>query len=271
MEDGDKLVAPYAAIDNVLKVLYHVRDRQLPKLVDQKALGLVGVPEGNVSRTLAALRFFKLIDDEGQPTPTFRRLERSGDEFPSLLAEIIKAAYAVVFEYADPATATDTELFRAFGTYEPHAQAQRMITLFKGLCQEAGLMTANSPELPVRRRRARATPNAVVKPTPLAQAQQAPVTPMATSGPDPGMEGFLNRFNGTDNRIFNIMVDKLPGVRGGIRQWRKEDRDAWLHALTAYLDLEIKIMPPTAPKLAEARGADDRESGGVEGEAFVDT
>ena len=116
MDEEGLTPAPYAPADSVLKVLHHIRDKQAPTRLDQRSLSMMGIPDGNVGRVLLAMRFLQLIDEEGLPTPTLRRLERSGTEYAGLLAEVLRAAYSVVFEYVNPATATDTELFRAFGS-----------------------------------------------------------------------------------------------------------------------------------------------------------
>ncbi len=74
-----------------------------------------------------------------------------------MLAEILKAAYADIFRIVDPATATSVQLTDAFRGYQPQKQRDRMVTLFVGLCKEAGLVEG-APPLSVPRTSPRTTP-----------------------------------------------------------------------------------------------------------------
>ena len=131
------------------------RDRGLKEPVTMQLITVAGVAEGNASRTIQALRFLDLIDEEGYLTENFKTLRNApSDEYPSVLGNILKQTYSHVFMVLDPATANDEQLLNAFRYYEPRAQRQRMISLFKGLCREAGLITGSSEAS----RRTRSTP-----------------------------------------------------------------------------------------------------------------
>jgi hypothetical protein len=134
-------VAPYAPVRNVLEVLQNLRDRglQVPVTIDR--LQNLGVPEGNAPRTLQALKFLGIVADDGQLEASAELLHRATtEEYPHLLEEIVRKAYAPVWEVTDPATATEVKIADAFRQYDPAAQRPRMVTLFLGLCVEAGIV-----------------------------------------------------------------------------------------------------------------------------------
>jgi hypothetical protein len=139
--------APYAPVNNVLGVVARFRERGLPETLTPHELTRIGIPEGNTSRTLQALRFLGLIDEEGHHTPAFSRLRiASTAEYPSTLAELLREAYSDIFRILDPAEANEIDLNDAFRGYHPQAQRSRMVVLFLGLCREAGLLRGSPPE-----------------------------------------------------------------------------------------------------------------------------
>ena len=139
----DRFLGPYAPIASVLGVIRRRRERGLVFPVSLAILGAVGVSEGNRSRTLAALRFLGLLDPEGHSTPVFDRIGvAKTEEYPQVLAEIVQSAYEPVFTMVAPATDGDIAIGDAFRQYHPEAQRNRMIALFKGLCEEAGIMAS---------------------------------------------------------------------------------------------------------------------------------
>src|SRR6266849_5304253 len=145
--------APYGPYANVLTVIRHARERDLKEPVTSQLITTIGIPEGNATRAMQALRFLKLLDEEGYLTESFRLLSNApSDEYPGLLEQILRDAYELVFMALKPATATDQQYINAFRLYQPKAQRNRMIILFKGLCREAGLIPGGAPELLTRPR-----------------------------------------------------------------------------------------------------------------------
>jgi hypothetical protein len=118
-------------------------------------LTALGAAEGNAIRVQRALEFLGLIDDEGTLTESARRLRKAhDDEYPSTLAEILRSAYAPVFEIQpDPEAANDIELANAFRQFDPAGQRNNMVRLFIALCQEAKLMPPPAPEASSRKPR----------------------------------------------------------------------------------------------------------------------
>lgn len=106
-----------------------------------------GVPEGMVSRTLAALRFLGLLTEANEPTAEWRALtDVSPETFPQLLAGLVRAAYADVFALVDPAVDSQERVRSAFQQFQPKSQIDRMVSLFLALCNEAGIPTRDAPK-----------------------------------------------------------------------------------------------------------------------------
>jgi len=156
--DFDKL-CPYAPYTNVLMVIRHIRERNLKEPVTSQSIAIIGVAEGNASRTIQALRFLNLLDEGGYITPTFKMIENAPDgEYPEVFGQVLQDAYKQVFMALNPTTATDQQFENAFRLYQPKAQRSRMIMLFKGLCREAGIISGGAPETIVRSRTSSSKP-----------------------------------------------------------------------------------------------------------------
>jgi len=110
----------------------------------------------------------------------------SDEEWPLLLQEALRTAYDTIFRVVDPGTASRNQVLTAFRPMQPNGQWNRMVTLFLGLCQAAGMEVRDAPSqrpgkeagtappkivLPGRAK-ARGGPRAVA-PAPLPQTAQA--------------------------------------------------------------------------------------------------
>jgi hypothetical protein len=101
----------------------------------------LGVATSIAPRTLQALRLLDLVDDEGEPTAAMDVLrEASSTEFPARLAEVLRAAYAEVFAYKDPAQDSPEDMAEVFRFYKPPSMQARMVRVFYGLCARAGII-----------------------------------------------------------------------------------------------------------------------------------
>jgi hypothetical protein len=137
---SERPIAPYAPLGNVLTVIRRLRERGIPVPVTKDTLTVLGIPEGNAPRTLQALKLLGLVAEDGGLSAPAERLRRaSTDEYPETLAEVIREAYAPVFAVVDPATDTEVRVSDAFRQFDPATQRGRMVTLFLGLCAEAGI------------------------------------------------------------------------------------------------------------------------------------
>lgn len=141
--------APYAPVAHVLRAINHYREKA-PTQVTKELLMKLGFPDAYAVRTLKALRLLDLIGDDGTPTTAFKELQRaSTEEYTPRLEQVVRTAYAEVFEVVDPVTASDSAIEDAFRFYKPLPQRAKMVTLFMGLSEAAGII---GPERAPRKR-----------------------------------------------------------------------------------------------------------------------
>ncbi len=133
--------APYAPILPIMSGIERVRDRGLPSPITRETLGRIGIPDSLHSRTIQSLVLLELIDEEGNHTPNLVMVRKAPEpEYKARFAEIIRSVYADVFAFVDPAVDGPDRVRDAFREYEPHGQQARMVILFLGLCEHAGII-----------------------------------------------------------------------------------------------------------------------------------
>ena len=226
--------APYAPVKNVRDAIIRRRDRGLPNPVTPETLQSIGIPAGNTPRTLQALKFLTLLDDEGQQTPTMEQLARASEsEYQQVLVGIVQNAYQRVFAIVDPAQDNGTAISDAFRQFEPSAQREKMVTLFMGLCAEAGIV--DSSARPRRSQDARRQ-NAVQRRT---RTRSSEVT---SDHEDTNPVEMTHPQNGVDYRLISAIVSQLPHQG----TWTEPRRERWLGALTAAVDLMVEVVPEEA-------------------------
>ena len=143
--------APYTSPRSVLDLIRRYRDRGLQSPFTRDVLVRAGVADSLVTRTLQTLVILDLIDDQWAPTATLEGLRRAPQsEYSQRFADFLRAAYQEVFSFVDPLTSTLQEIRDAFRAYQPHAQQERMVALFLGLCEEAGLLGENARQRPTQ-------------------------------------------------------------------------------------------------------------------------
>lgn len=228
---------PYAALAPVIALIRRRRERSLPDPLNTEKLIQLGISEGNISRVLQTLRFLNLIDEEGYQTEGFNRIARAKEqEYPDILAEIIKGAYHDVFNIIgdDLNQVTDIELNDAFRLCQPESQRNRMIILFRGLCQEAGLIAGGPPETHMRSR-------TTGKPSP-SQTNGAKKT-LPKSEPSQPLQSAIthpvsHHSTQPDFVLLQNLIKQLPSTG----KWTQARRDKWIKAVEANVDVLIDIV-----------------------------
>lgn len=226
--------APYAAISNVMEVITRKRERGLSASLSPTVLETISIPKGNISRTLQALNFLGLIDENGTQTELFHRLGRAGetdDEYKMILEEIIRSSYERVFAIVDPAQDGETAINDAFRQFGPEAQRGRMVTFFLGMCEQAGIVQTNP--------RQRKTSNKTNR-SPTQRTRSRTSTTSAIQPPDNAPETLPRRSNDEDTEyqlVFAVMR-QLPSDR----QWSADRRQKWLAAVEAAVDLMVDVV-----------------------------
>jgi Family of unknown function (DUF5343) len=234
---SDSRWMPYAPPATVLQVLHHYRQREVPEKLLPGNLIQLGVPESLVPRTLSALQFLKLIEEDGLTTERFKALRfANDDDYKHVFGDILQAAYKEIFDFVNPAEASESAIRNAFHPFSPGGQRSRMITLFLGLCQEAGIPLKQTPKQSATRVQ-RSKPNASRS----TADRKATKIPPSAEPPAESWEmrgGFFGPPTGQIDPALTALFRKVP-ISG--QPW--PEFNIWLDALKA----TVALTNPTPP------------------------
>jgi hypothetical protein len=223
-----------------MAIIGRFRDRDLPTdPFTPQLLEEIGVPAGNVHRTLRALEFLGLLDPEtGEPTATWKHMRIATDEeFQPAFEAVLRNAYADVFKVVDPTKDTQAQIANVFRRYSPAAQRGRMVTLFLALCASAGIATVDTP----RRRGTKAPIAGPARPAQSAQKGNGakPLVPQVSTT--------SQRRGGSDITVISAhpliagLLRTLPSDGSDGRGWGSKERAQWLKAVEAVVDLLFPV------------------------------
>jgi hypothetical protein len=226
--------APYGPPTAVLGLISGYRERGLQTPFTIDVLTKAGVSEALAPRTMQSLKLLDLLDKDGQPTDVLEALRKApSDEFPARLEAVIKAAYAEVFTYIDPAQDPPERVRDAFRSYKPQGQQERMVTLFLGLCEAAGIVS----QRPKRTKRARpASAKSSLPRIPTSDRAQHKTDPILD--PLVAHTGFTPQQAPGGHPIIQGLIRELPPINA---KWPRSKYERWLTLQAAAFDLLYEI------------------------------
>lgn len=245
--------APYTAPKAVIGFIEAYRQRGLQVPFTQDVLVKAGVSETLAPRTMTSLKLLSLVTENGDPTQQLMDLRKAPEvEFKPRVAALIRDVYAEVFSYVDPSADPQERIRDGFRSYTPVGQQGRMVTLFLGLCEYAGLVPSSAE------RKASAAGGAATR-----RQNRAPrLRPqLVVTGRDPAAERV------TDPAWPSLLPGGHPLIQGLLRelppvgaQWPHEKVRAWLELQRAVFNLLYEITDAERPARIpdDQRGESDR-------------
>lgn len=253
--------APYAPSGAILTLIARHRSKGLPSPIDADVLSRAGISDSLNSRTLYALQVLDLIDGQGRPTPIFEGLRLAPEsEYKKRLSDWLASAYEDALKFVDPAIADEVQIRDAFRGYSPTGQQDRMVSLFLGLFEAAGV----APD----RKRQRSKPvsrngESVKRPKPASLS----VTLAPEESPQPNSPSSTADVQRQTEQIIDSPstkpVHRHPFIEGLLatlpnqgENWPSKDRVKWLVLAANAFDLiykggndiiEIKTTPDQKP------------------------
>lgn len=218
---------PYAPASAIGEVLDRNRKTGIPNPITGEVLERAGVSPSLVPRTMQALQTLDLITENGTHTDVLVGLRRAPEgEYNQRLTDWLNGAYADALQFVDPATADEVSVRDAFRNYNPFGQQPRMVSLFLGLYEKAGVITkkAAAVRAPTATPR-KATPARTVVRAPAARKSKDDEVAQINTPP-------VHRVGNLPSALSGLLAD-LPKLAEG---WTKADRDRFVLTFEAVLD-----------------------------------
>lgn len=136
-----KRLAPYVPASVMSQFFDHIRYVKTPDVVTSGLLQDYNIVRGHAFALLSGLKFLGLTEDDGTPTPAYKAVQTSGEEFRANLEEIVRKAYSDLFSVVDPEKNGREHIKNFFARNYSPATAERATALFLDLCGEAGIPT----------------------------------------------------------------------------------------------------------------------------------
>lgn len=236
--------APYTTVLALTTVVDWFRDKGPTGPITTETVIRVGVPESLGRRTIQSLVLLDLIDEAGNPSEQFEAFHsiRGEEEYRTAFQEWVRATYADVLTYCDPAADPYDKIVESFRGYQPAGQRRAMASLFLGLWKHAGLL---APASGGQAKSSIASP----RPSPARRDQGAPKTPVRViRDSDRGHSGSPN----TDG-LPPGLVGLLHQIPVGGQSWTTARRAQFLQAFTGVLDFAVPVddNPPSPVDEAE--------------------
>jgi hypothetical protein len=227
--------APYTSPSAIIHLVDRFRERGLQIPFEIDVLVRAGISEGLAPRTLHALRQLDLIDEQGNPTEALEglRVAPSG-EFKDRFAEVVRAAYAPIFQYVDPATNSMDDIRDAFRVYTPHGQQGRMVTLFLGLVEYAGM-------IPAREKAPRVVHSGPIKAR--ARGGSRVKTRIVKGNGQEREERQSSSAGRVPEAITALLRQALPETGA---EWTPDQRSRFLKVFEAILDFSVPVGEPSS-------------------------
>jgi hypothetical protein len=109
------LIPPYGPTRGTLQSLQLLR-RTTPARIDSDFLRVNRIAPGNEYKVVGALRFLKLIDEDGRPTESSRMLKTKGATYTLALQDIVRNAYSGAFNRLKPKEISRDSIYNYFVT-----------------------------------------------------------------------------------------------------------------------------------------------------------